>query len=1157
MQNANNPISGNILIVDDTPANIRVLVEVLSARGHQVRSATSGERALGTIRKKKPDLVLLDIRMPGMDGYEVCRELKAHPETENIPVIFLSMASEIEDKLVAFQVGGVDYIAKPIQIEEVIVRVENHLKLRSMEEALRRSEARFRRIYEEAPVMIHSVDEQGIVRNVNSKWIEKMGYGRDEVMGKPIGDFMTEASRDQMGDVLPRFWRDEKISELPRQFVKRDGTVMDVLLDSVLFEDPILGKVGVSSMLDITRRKRAEENFKVLYKESKETEHLYRSLLESSLDPIVTYDMEGHVTFVNNAFIETFGWTKEELAEGVPYTPDSEREVTYQNVMKVTREGIPLRNFETRRLTKHGGLIDVNISASRFNDHEDRPAGMLVILRDISERKQAEKDLAETLETTRRLRDEAQKANRAKSEFVANMSHEIRTPMNAIIGFTDLALRMDLSRKLRNYLTKIRSSSKSLLGVINDVLDFSKIEAGRLDMESVPFDVRNVVRRMSDVVCTNEACSDIEFLISIDPDVPSALVGDPLRLEQVLTNLSNNAVKFTTDGEVLVKVESMDKTGDKVVLKFSVRDTGIGIEADKLPTLFDPFTQADGSTTRKFGGSGLGLTICRRLINLMGGEIEVESATGKGSLFTFQLAFQALPRKMPVHYPTPFDMRGMRVLMVDDNAMSREILEMMLNAYDFRVTAVCNGTEALEELIAADGNDPYSLVLLDWKMPGIDGIETARRIDREEGLSGRIPKIIMVTAFGTEDVRTSAEKAGIDGYLTKPVQPSLLLDTIMNVFGKAVPEISSDARARASEALDAANIRGARILIAEDNEINREVAKEILEGAGVVVHMARNGKEAVEAVHESEFHAVLMDIQMPEMDGFEATRLIRSDARFKNLPIIAMTAHAMRGDREKCLAGGMDDHVPKPVNTKELFPTLSKWISLQNKSVGRDAGVSRETETIVDESWEPLDGFNVKETLDRLGIGWPVLRKLLIKFKSNHSGSLGNLVAALDTGDAETARGIAHGVKGMSGNLGATDLHVAAKDLESSIKNGAVDRMDTHLERFSNAFHQAMGGLSALEPPVENSEFSADGISEETEAPAPKRCAPLMFELAGLMKSCDFASRDKFQKLRENLDNDRFGLHMAGIEKHLSRYEFEEALTALAKLAETIGVDLD
>ncbi len=825
---------------------------------------------------------------------------------------------------------------------------------------------------------------------------------------------------------------------------------------------------AVESIKDITDRKRSEEQFKALYKASKETQERYQSLLESTLDPIVTYDLEGHVTYVNNAFIENFGWTKKELIDGVPYTPDSEKEVTYRNVMKVVREGVALRDFETKRLTKGGTLVHVSISASRFNDHEGGPAGMLVILRDISERKRSEKELAEALETARQLRDEAEAANSAKSEFVANMSHEIRTPMNAIIGLTDLALRLELQPKLRDYLRKIRNSSHALLGIINDILDFSKIEAGKLELESVPFNVRDVITRASDIICANQSSQGLEFMISVDADIPDGLLGDPLRLEQILINLASNAVKFTPEGEVLLKVERADRAPDMVNLKFSVRDTGIGITKDKLFSLFNPFTQADGSTTRRFGGSGLGLTICRRLVDMMGGEILVESKPGEGSTFRFQLGFRLAGKDRPVQFPTPVDIRGTRVLIVDDNRTSREILLDMVMSFSFEGVAVDSGEKAMEALITAEMGETYDLVLLDLRMPGIDGVETARRIAGEKRLRDRMPRIIMVTAFGTDETRNAAKKVPIDGFLNKPVQPSLLFDAIMNALGKTIPRISSDARAKASETLEAESLKGTRILIAEDNEINQEVAKEILEGAGARVEIAWNGKEAVKAVHEKEFDAVLMDIQMPEMDGYEATRIIRSDARFKDLPIIAMTAHAMAGDREKCLNAGMNDHVPKPINIKHLFPTLGKWVAPKSVPLKKTAESDPpETKTTGETSWEALEGFDVEEALDRLGVVWPVLRKLLLKFRSNHCSTLEHLISALDSGDTETARRLAHSVKGMSANLGATELHVAAADLESNIKDGSSDRREVHLERFANAFDHVMRGLSSLTPPAE------------------------------------------------------------------------------------------
>ena len=471
-------------------------------------------------------------------------------------------------------------------------------------------------------------------------------------------------------------------------------------------------------------------------------------------------------------------------------------------------------------------------------------------------------------------RSEAEDATKAKSEFLANMSHEIRTPMNAIMGMAHLAMKTDLTAKQYDYLKKVDISAKSLLGIINDILDFSKIEAGKMDMESVDFQLEDTLDNISTLVGIKTQEKGLELLFKTDPAVPRALVGDPLRLGQILINLSNNAVKFTDTGEIVVATELVKQDQAQVTLKFSVRDTGIGMTAEQAAKLFQPFAQADSSTTRKYGGTGLGLTISKRLAEMMGGKIWVESQAGQGSTFSFTADFGLGKEKAKKRFKPASELRGMPVLVVDDNATSRSILQEMLESFSFEVSLAASGKEGIAELENANEGKPFELVIMDWKMPGMDGIEASKRIKNHKGLS-KIPPIILVTAYGREEVMQQAEQVGLDGFLIKPISPSMLFDAIMQAFGEAVPETSRVVRSHEQEAEALKHIQGARVLLVEDNEINQQVAREILEGAGLIVALATNGQEAVDAVKETNYDAVLMDVQMPVMDGYAATRRIR------------------------------------------------------------------------------------------------------------------------------------------------------------------------------------------------------------------------------------------------------------------------------------------
>ncbi|MBF0224623.1 MAG: transporter substrate-binding domain-containing protein [Desulfobacterales bacterium] len=530
----------------------------------------------------------------------------------------------------------------------------------------------------------------------------------------------------------------------------------------------------------------------------------------------------------------------------------------------------------------------------------------------------------------------AEAATKAKSEFLANMSHEIRTPMNAIIGLSGLALKIESTPKHQDYLKKIESSALSLLGIINDILDFSKIEAGKMDMESIEFNLEDILNNISNLISIKAEEKGIELLFNIKKEVLFELIGDPLRLGQVLINLANNAVKFTEAGQIIIMIERAayleTKASDRVCLKFSIKDSGIGMTKEQIEKLFQAFSQADGSTTRKFGGTGLGLSISKRLVEMMNGKIWAESEVGKGTTFIFTAYFGLQQKKTHKVYLCPENIKNIRVLVVDDNPAAREILCDAIKSFGFGAYQVASGHEAIAEIEKAYlSGTPYNLVLMDWKMPIMDGIETSKRIKSNPNLS-HIPAILMVTAYGREEIRKQAEEAGIEYFLTKPVNHSFLFDGIMSVCGHYVSDNSVFLKEKTEEIKGLEFIRGTRILLVEDNVINQQVASELLEGEGFEVIVAENGKVALTSLNTNErFDAILMDIQMPEMDGFETTKRIREDARFKDIPIIAMTAHAMAEERKKCLDAGMNDHVSKPINPKSLFSTLVKWIPPQEQ----------------------------------------------------------------------------------------------------------------------------------------------------------------------------------------------------------------------------------
>ncbi|AYH42627.1 response regulator [Azoarcus sp. DN11] len=935
-------------------------------------------------------------------------------------------------------------------------------------------EARFRMLFEDARHAIVLL-ENGRFVTANRAALELLRVGSlDLLRGRSPADISPPCQPDGESSAV----RAEEMSRraladgggrFEWEHLRGDGTLVEVDVLVTVIRDGERALLH-SVLTDITAQKQAQrelagyrERLEALVAErTAELAALSASLREANAEQQAILDTatsgialikERVLIRCNRRLHEMFGWPSGGLVgqrTAVWYRDEAAHAAGGDPVYAAIWRGESHRR-EQQLMRRDGTLFWARLTGTAV-DPADRARGSVWVIDDIS----AERDAIERVENARAL---AEDAARIKSDFLANMSHEIRTPMNAIIGMTYLALRTQLDARQRDYLEKIQASSQHLLGIINDVLDFSKIEAGKLVIERIDFDLEKTVADVGAQIVEKTNAKGLELVIDVAADVPGRLVGDPLRISQILLNYANNAVKFTDRGEIVMRIRREQVEEGDVVLRFEVRDTGIGIDDELRDRLFRSFEQADTSTTRKYGGTGLGLAINKRLARMMGGSVGVDSRPGAGSTFWFTCRLGIGRSEGHLLMPAP-DLRGLRALVADDNRSSREVLAEMMRGMTFHVLAVDCGQAAVAEVErAVRGGEPYDIVLLDWQMPGLDGVAAARAIGGL-GLS-RLPVRIVVTAYGREDVARTAVGGGVDDVLLKPVTASALFDTAIRLLDGARRPVRPPAAAGETPS-DLAAIRGARLLLVEDNELNQEVASELLRAAGFRVDVAANGAQAVQCVRQGGYDLVLMDMQMPVMDGVAATREIRRLPGAAALPVVAMTANAMAGDRDQCIAAGMNDHLAKPIDPERLWAALMRWISPRNvAAAGAPGGSSAAAPGAALARLRQVPGLDPDLGVRRLMGKEDFYLSLLRKFVAGYGDFTLRLDAALAGGDHAAAERLAHSLKGIAGQIGAVAIQEAAAELERDLREGAPPAaLGEARARGARALADLLGALS-------------------------------------------------------------------------------------------------
>ena len=1039
----------------------------------------------------------------------------------------------------------------------------------------------------------------------NKKILAYTGYSQDEILSRPVTELIHPDEREAVNSThIGKKQSAYNTENSSFRILKKNGEIrwIDLQTSEIVWEG---NPATLCFFTDITQHKKYEKELsgyrnnleEIILKRTQELQETskqlcveiskrektesvlhensdtYRKILNDIQEGFFEISLSGKLHFFNKAMCDICGYSEQEL-EGLHYKSYTSENTAKKlqrifNTIYTTGKACKISEFEIIRKDKSLGILTISVSLIR--DKAGKPTGFRGIGRDITQFKKTEQELeqerdelerrvkertAELIHTNIELlksKDIADQSAQAKTEFLANMSHEIRTPLNAIIGMSDLLTSVADPSKQKEYLKIIRSSSVSLLDLVNDILDFSKIDSGKMDFKNVQFNLQDVVDNLADLFLAKNISKELELIIDIKANVPEILTGDPIRLRQILANLVSNAFKFTEKGEICISAETRSTDNNRIEILFCVKDTGIGIDPllykKGKRDLFEAFAQADGSTTRKYGGTGLGLAICRKIVTMMGGRIWVESTPGKGSSFFFTAVFRHHVKSFKVKQELPSRIKNQRVLVVEDNPSTLMVIKRYMESFGFRTDLVMNAEDALRKYEESSVHDPYCLILMDLRLPGMDGITAVETLKRNKDTM--VPPIIMISAIGNEKEIDRAKNAGVDRFLMKPIRQSLLFDTIMEIHGYE-PQRPRD-HVKISNRFEA--FPDINLLLVEDNAVNQMVVVEMLGIPGITIDLAGNGHEALDAIRKKTYDAVLMDVQMPEMDGIETTRAIRNKLLLKDIPIIAMTAHAMYGDREKCLAAGMNDYLPKPVDRERLLSVLKLHLKThpffpEALPAYNDAGIILETGT------STLPGIDMDEGLRRFGDSWTRYMKILLSFSHSFIDFSETMARLIHAGLLNEAIIQVHSLKGTAGNISANRLYVAAETFEKSLRDKKPQDIEKNLLRVDDELKLVLESIHRVT--FSEAQAHVDTTVVDVQPPNGNRFEPdkvlvLIPDFLETLKDFDpVESENQLEKIKgcffSQPHHQELDSLIQDLETHVRNYHFDEAIVTLESL---------